>query len=160
MQLEFHKMKSIKKNSKKFFLISFFLYHLSGCVKEPPETVPDVPVNVTIDLNQYAIAPASSFIVTSQMVASLSLGYDNNGIIIYRDVSEFYAYDRTCPHHIEKSTAVIISANPLLAECPECHSFYNLQADGLPTEKSPSKYPLKKYQTTYYPASNLLQINN
>ncbi len=153
-------MKNIKNFYRIFLFIIIFLLNPACCDKEPSETVPDVPVNVTIDLNQYAIAPASSFIVTNQMVASLSLGYDNNGIIIYRDVSEFYAYDRTCPHHIEKSTAVILSSNPLLAECPECHSYYNLQAGGLPTEKSASKYPLKKYQTTYYPFSNLLQINN
>jgi nitrite reductase/ring-hydroxylating ferredoxin subunit len=153
-------MKNIKKFNKILLLLSFFLLQPAGCVEEPPETVPDVPVNITIDLNQYAIAPASSFIITNQMVASLSLGYNNNGIIIYRDLTEFYAYDRTCPHHIEKSTAVILSSNPLLAECPECHSYYNLQADGLPTEKSSSKYPLKKYHTVYYPVNNALQVNN
>ncbi len=153
-------MKNIKKFRKILLLLFFFLLHPSGCVNEPPETVPDVPVNITVDLNQYAIAPASSFIITNQMVGSLSLGYNNNGIIIYRDITEFYAYDRTCPHHIEKSTAVVLSSNPLLAECPECHSFYNLQAEGLPTENSPSKYRLKKYHPTYYPGNNILQVNN
>ena len=126
----------------------------------PMMLVPEVPVNVILELNHYDLLPTSSLIVTNQMVAALSLGYDNNGIVIYRDISEFYAYDRTCPYHVEKSIPVVLATNPLYAECPVCHSLYQLWFNGFPAEDGPSKYPLKKYQTTYFPNNNTLQIYN
>ena len=132
----------------------------TGCVEETDDIVPDVPVNVILPLIHYNLAPAGSMVVTNTMVSALSLGYDNNGIIIYRDIIEFYAYDRTCPYHIEKSIPVVISDNPLYAECPECHSLYQLWFGGFPTEAGPSKYALKNYNTTYYPNSNSLHIYN
>ncbi|MBN1415091.1 MAG: hypothetical protein JW973_08335 [Bacteroidales bacterium] len=137
-----------------------FLMLPHGCVEETDDVVPDVPVNVTLPLIHYNLSPASSLIVTSQMVSTVSLGYDNNGIIVYRDISEFYAYDRTCPYHIEKSIAVEISDNPLYAECPVCHSKYQLWFNGFPTDSGPARNPLKSYHVTYYPNSNTLHIYN
>ena len=145
---------------KSLFFTALFLILTPGCVEEIDEVVPDVPVNVTLALIHYNLSPASSLIVTNQMVSALSLGYNNNGIIIYCDVSEFYAYDRTCPYHVEESIAVEISENPLYAECPQCHSLYQLWFSGFPTDDSPSKYPLKQYQATYLPNSNSLHIYN
>jgi nitrite reductase/ring-hydroxylating ferredoxin subunit len=153
-------LKNNKIFYKSLFFASLFLTLPLGCVEEIDEVIPDVPVNVTLPLIHYNLSPASSMIVTNQMVSALSLGYDNNGIIIYCDVSEYYAYDRTCPHHVEKSIPVEISDNPLYAECPECHSLFQLWFNGFPTDDSPSKYPLKQYKTTYYPNSNSLHIYN
>ena len=146
---------------KSLFFTALFLTLPTGCAEESSDIVPDVPVNVTLQLIHYNLSPASSLVVTNQMVSTLSLGYDNNGIILYQnDVNEFFAYDRTCPYHIEKSIPVVISDNPLMAECPDCHSFYQLWFNGFPTGDGPSKYPLKKYQATYYPGSNSLHIYN
>jgi hypothetical protein len=153
-------MKSINNLIKSLVFFVLILPLATQCVEEPVDIVPDVPVNVVMELNHYDLLPASSMVVTNQMVAALSLGYDNNGIIIYRDISEFYAYDRTCPYHVEKSIPVVLSSNPLYAECPECHSLYQLWFNGFPTEDGPSKYPLKNYQTTYFPNNNSLQIYN
>jgi hypothetical protein len=137
-----------------------FLTLQTRCVEAPEDVVPDVPVNVILQLIHYNLSPASSLIVTNQMVSALSLGYDNNGIIVYRDVDDFYAYDRTCPNHVEQSTAIEISDNPLYAICPVCHSRYQLWFNGFPCDSGPSIYPLKQYQTTYFPNSNTLHIFN
>jgi len=131
-----------------------------GCTEEMEDVVPDVPVNVILQLIHYNLLPASSLIVTNQMVAATSLGYDNNGLVIYRDINAFYAYDRTCPYHVEKSIPVELYANTMYAECPECRSRFQLWFNGFPTDSGPSKYPLKQYQTTYYPNSNTLHIYN
>jgi hypothetical protein len=153
------------KNNNYFFKSLLFtallLTFLTGCVEETNDVIPDVPVNVTLPLIHYNLTPASSLIVTNQMVSTLSLGYNNNGIIVYmHNLNEFSAYDRTCPYHVEESIPVVISENPLYAECPECHSLYQLWFDGFPTDKGPSRNPLKKYKTTYYPNSNSLYIYN
>jgi hypothetical protein len=145
---------------KNLLLTVLILWFVPCCTEDPVDMVPDVPVNITLDLIHYNLPPAGSLIVTNQMVSVLSLGYDNNGIIVYHDVSEFLAYDRTCPFHVEKSIAVNLTDNPLLAECPECHSQYQLPGSGFPLKQGPSKYPLKKYHTTYYPNSNVLYIYN
>lgn len=152
------------KNSKSFFKSLLFTALLltlpGGCAEELENVVPDVPVNVMLHLIYYNLSPASSMIVTNQMVSAVSLGYDNNGLVVYRDISEFYAYDRTCPYHVDKSIPVVLSANPLYAECPECGSRFQLWFNGFPADSSLSKYPLKQYQTTYYPNSNSLHIYN
>jgi hypothetical protein len=140
--------------------MAWLLFLPAGCAEELENVVPDVPVNVYLPLIHYDLLPSSSMIVTNQMVSATSLGYDNNGLIVYHDISEFYAYDRTCPFHVEKSIPVVLSANPLYAECPECGSRFQLWFNGMPTDSSLSKYPLKQYQTTYYPNSNTLHIYN
>jgi len=152
------------KNSKSFLkslLFAAFLLTLpAGCAEELEVVVPEVPVNVILHLIHYNLSPASSLIVTNQMVSTISLGYDNNGLVVYRDISEFYAYDRTCPYHVEKSIPVVLSANPMYAECPECGSRFQLWFNGFPADSSLSKYPLKQYHSTYYPNSYTLHIYN
>jgi len=145
---------------KSLLLTALLLTLPIGCVEEQEDVVPEVPVNVYLQLIHYNLSPAGSIIVTNQMVAASSLGYDNNGLIVYRDISEFYAYDRTCPYHVEKSIPVGLSGNPLYAICPNCGSKFQLWFNGFPTDSGPSKYPLKQYQTTYYPSSNTLHIYN
>jgi hypothetical protein len=153
-------LKNSKYLYKSLLITGLFLTLPLGCAEEIDDVVPDVPVNVTLQLIHYNLSPASSMIVTNDMVSALSLGYNNNGLIIYCDVSEYYAYDRTCPYHVEKSIPVEISDNPLYAECPVCHSRFQLWFNGFPTDEGPSKYPLKQYRTTYYPNSNSLHIYN
>jgi hypothetical protein len=145
---------------KSLFFTVLFLTLPAGCAEELTDVVPDVPVNVYLQLIHYNLSPASSLIVTNQMVSATSLGYNNNGLVIYCDISDYYAYDRTCPYHVEKSIPVELSANPLYAVCPVCGSRFQLWFNGFPTDSSLSKYPLKQYQTTFYPGNNTLHIYN
>lgn len=99
------------------------------------------------DLN----AIGNSVLINSDYAGRSSAGYDYNGIIIYRmSESEFYAFDRTCPFDIDKSISVELenSSDPV-AVCPECGSEYVLPSIGFPTEKGPSKVPLKQYNTDF-----------
>ena len=148
---------------KIFFLTGTLSLLLQSCVKESIDVIPDVFVNATINLNNFSVGITESIIITSQMIVSgsSSLGYDNNGIILYRvSYDEFYAYDRTCPHHIENSTAVNQYTNTMFAVCPVCNSQYQLWFDGYPTDDGPSVYPLKEYKTSFNPNTFDIHIYN
>lgn len=149
-------------NSKLLFFLLYFTltpYFLS-CNKDQKDVVPDTFVNVTININNFPIGVTQSIILTNTLAGVPNLGYDNNGLIIYRnDQDEFYAYDRTCTYHIENSTAVNIKNN-LFAICPVCSSVYQLNLSGFPSQDSPANYPLKQYQTYYNPNTMDLNISN
>lgn len=130
------------------------------CAEKPVDKVPDTFVDITLFIQNINLPITGSIILTNQNVNVTTLGYDNNGIVVYRaDEYEFYAYDRTCPYHIEKSTAVNL-VNNLIVECPYCHSLYLLNNYGYPTDAGPSKYPLKEYQADYNPNTATLHIYN
>lgn len=80
------------------------------------------------------------------------------GILIYRlTITEFLAYERTCPYDPEIPEArVEVEESEVTCACPVCGSKYIL-LDGSPFE-GPSPYLLKQYRTTY--DGSLLYIEN
>jgi nitrite reductase/ring-hydroxylating ferredoxin subunit len=146
---------------KYFFLIFIFLYFPLCCEKDSCDVVPDTYINISVDLIHLTFGPGQSRIVTNTFAGEPSLGFDNNGIMIYCNApDEYFAYDRTCPHHIEESIAVEPVLNGMIAKCPECDSEYQLWFSGFPTDASISRCPLKQYRTTFNPNFNTLHIYN
>ncbi len=147
-----------------FLFISIFILLSVSCEKKPSEIIPDVPVNISININtdpEYINlrAPGNADTI-NRTTGGYPVGYMGNGIIVYRYSEDvFYAYDRTCTYHVENHVAVKLQDNSF-AKCPVCHSVYILAGDGLPTTAGPATYPLKKYKTTYYPGSGVLVIQN
>jgi nitrite reductase/ring-hydroxylating ferredoxin subunit len=118
-------------------------------------------MNITLVIIPAQIGNNQSMIITNTMVPVNSLGYNNNGIIIYRNSQdEFFAYDRTCTYHVEESNAVNLETNQMFAVCPKCGTKYQLYWSGIPTDEGPSVYPLKQYKTSYNPNTFELQITN
>ena len=143
-----------------FFFIALILMPHS-CSKDVVDCVPDTYVDITLNTNNFFIGMNDARIVTNTMVNVQSLGYNNNGIIVYLGNDGYYAYDRTCTYHVEKSIAVNIEAgNTLFAVCPVCSTRYQLYFSGIPTDAGPSKCPLKQYKTFYNPNTFELQIYN
>lgn len=151
-----------------FSKLRFFLILMSGitlfhsCAKETSDVVPDNYINIVLysDITTQ-IGISQSRIITNTMVPVNSLGYDNNGIIIYRNSqNEYFAYDRTCTYHIEESNAVNLWTNPMFAVCPICSTKYQLYWSGIPADEGPSIYPLKQYKATYNPNTYELHITN
>lgn len=142
-------------NLSKILLITLSLLIFVTCTKKKEEIIPNTYVNFTIRLvdpkftDLHAIG--NSVIITSEYAGIRSAGYDYNGIIVYRfSENEFYAFDRTCPFNIGKSISVITeNASDPIAECPECGSEYVLPSFAFPTEKGPSRVPLKQYNTNF-----------
>lgn len=151
-----------------FSKLRFFLILMSGiilfqsCTKETSDVVPETYINIVLysDITTQ-IGISQSRIITNTMVPVNSLGYDNNGIIIYRNSqNEYFAYDRTCTYHIEESIAVNLWTNPMFAVCPKCNTKYQLFWSGIPADEGPSVYPLKQYKASYNPNTFELHITN
>ncbi|MBN2610623.1 MAG: hypothetical protein JXB00_03625 [Bacteroidales bacterium] len=153
-------MKNNKTNLRFFFIFLAAILPQS-CAKELEEAVPETYVNINLNLSHYSIGINQSLVLTNTMVNVSSLGYNNNGIILFRySQDEFYAYDRTCPYHVEESVAVELDGNQMFAICPECGSKYQLWYYGTPTDAGPSINPLKQYRVFYNPNTFEINISN
>ena len=142
-------------NLRKILLIALSLLIFITCTKKKEEIIPNTYVNFSLRLDDPQFtdlnAIGNSVTITSEYAGRRSAGYDYNGIIVYRfSENEFYAFDRTCQFNIEKSITVTIeNASDPIAECPECGSEYVLPSIAFPTEKGPSRVPLKQYNTSF-----------
>ncbi len=149
-----------------FFIITFSCNLFEGCRKDDGDVIPDVYVNITINVLTdpefiELRAPGNSEIVSHSSVGLTTLGYKNNGLIIYNAGDDFYAFDRTCTHEFpDENIAVELVDHGGTAVCPVCGSVYVLPSDGLPTLDGPAIYPLKSYSTYYNPNTGQLQIYN
>ena len=157
------------RNSKlHLFLVFSLVFTLisTSCEKEERHPIPDVYVNFMINLKtdpEFFIlrAQGTSVVINSSTIGLLSLGFDDNGVIIYNaGDGEFYAFDRTCPYDIPESIAVETDGLNGLATCPQCGSVYVLPSIGIPTIDSPSRWPLKKYNAFYNPNTGKLIVSN
>ena len=142
-------------NLSKFLLTALSILLFVTCSDKREKIIPNTYVNFSIRLDDPQFndlnAIGNSVLINSDYAGRSSAGYAYNGIIIYRmSETEFYAFDRTCPYDIDKSIAVNIeNTSDPVAECPECGSEYVLPSLGFPTEKGPSKVPLKQYNTSF-----------
>jgi nitrite reductase/ring-hydroxylating ferredoxin subunit len=148
-----------------FWLICIILFTLSSsCDKQSQQPIPNVYVSFTINIltdPEFVLlqAQGNSLIIKNTSLGVQSIGYNNNGIILYNAGSdEFYAFDCTCPYDYPNSIKVTTDGG--IATCPQCKSQYVLQTAGMPTTKGPSTIPLKEYKTTYNPNTGDLMVNN
>ncbi|MFO7862743.1 MAG: hypothetical protein R6U85_01970 [Salinivirgaceae bacterium] len=128
-------------NIPKYTILLFLLLFLLSC-KDKENPVPDVYVNITIDLNDASyndLVPGSYKNITGGL----------SGIILYRkNFNEFSAIERTCPYEAEYNTRVtVIPDNTLFMECDSCKSRFYIE-DGSLIE-GPSKFPLNQYKTMF-----------
>jgi nitrite reductase/ring-hydroxylating ferredoxin subunit len=149
-----------------FLILCLLIYVNSECKKEEQHPIPDVYVNFLINIQTdpeyfFLLTQGNSIVINSSEIGALSLGYNNNGIIIYNSGDgEFYAFDRTCPHDIPESIVVETDGISGFATCPQCGSVYVFPSMGLPTVDSPSRWPLKKYNAFYNPNTGDLLVTN
>lgn len=131
------------------FLI--LLFTAAGCRDNNLSRVPDVPVNIVININQPAFfdltVPAGWVYVTG----------GSRGIIIYRkSMEEFIALERHSPYQPEDNCAVVVADDNVLINDP-CSDSKWLIMDGTIVQ-GPTAFPLKTYQTTY--SNSILTITN
>lgn len=116
-----------------------------SCVKEEPVIVPHVYVNFSINLSfpqYYGLNAINNAIIYPNE------GYDDNGVIIYRkNLEEFFAFDATCPQHINISTALTLDKDDSSsAICPHCETTYSLLNFG----QASKGHPLKRYRVSLH----------
>jgi len=125
-----------------------------SCTEEEPVIVPDVYVYFTINLDLPQFNHLKSI---NNAVKVNNEGYNNNGVIVYRlSYDDYYAFDATCPQHVNVSTSVTLddSGSGGGATCPHCSTTYSFFNYG----QASNGYPLKRYKVNL--SGNLLTVSN
>ncbi|MBN2487117.1 MAG: hypothetical protein JXB34_14175 [Bacteroidales bacterium] len=147
---------------RSFFIVLFFI----GCGERDDFVFPEVymyaTLNVQTDAEYMLLAqPGSSLAITMHPNGNSTIGYNNNGIIVFNngdDSRPFYAFDRTCPHDLPANYA--LECDGSMATCPHCGSVYVLPGEGIPSSNSVSRRYLKQYRTSYNINTGTLVISN
>lgn len=167
--LIFADSKNLMRQSKiHIFLLTFILFVClsSSCEKQQQHPVPSSYANFTINIQTdpefiRLTAIGNSMEISNYMVNTFTLGFDNNGVIIYNaGGNEFYAFDRTCPYDMPESVAVESNGTNGLATCPECGTVYVFPSMGTPTLDGPGIWPLREYKVYYNQNSGVLSVYN
>ena len=111
-----------------------------SCNKENSNDIPYVPVDVVINITNYAAlnAPGGWAYVSGGV----------QGIVIYRQtLDQFFAIDRCCSYLPTNRNQVSVESGTFLKD-PVCGSKFNM-VDGGSVVSAPASRPLKRYNVTY-----------
>lgn len=142
--------------SRKFTtkLIFFLTIILSFSCKGEQDKIPNVYVNISLDLNKPDYSTLSGIGNYVYITGGVS------GIVVYRDgQNDFVAFDRACPHDPECGRVFVNKDISRLIDTICCQSEFTISANGAPVA-GPAKNYLKKYQTFYNQNTNTLLITN
>jgi hypothetical protein len=150
-------MMTSRSKIKVFSIIVIFTLSLFSCAKEKNDVVPDTYVDFYISLTDPQFFDLTAILgyeyvdVSTNNLGYRAAGYDNNGIIVFRGMeSEFYAFDRTCPHDfaVNGLSVKVDVVDMIYAFCPRCSTKYALPNFGTPASGI-GRYPLKNYKTSF-----------
>ncbi len=146
-------MKTKIKLLSQLFVISALMF---GCSDDVDQIVPYAKVRIDVDL---ALPQFSSLNYFGNAIIFPNEGYNNNGVIIYRLGDDFYAFDATCPQHVETKTAITLengnSGSNGQATCSYCNVTYSLYSYGTASKG----YPLKQYSISKTGATSFYVYN-
>lgn len=148
-------------------LATTVIFVLARCAKSnngQQNDVPQVPVNVTVNMNLPQFLPLQS----QGGWAYLNGGV--KGIVLYHHYDDnFYAMERNCPYQPFDSCAIVtVESNDVFLRCgqyksdndttwiPCCNSQFSLEAGFLIS--GPSQYPLTNYRVGR--SGNILVVSN
>lgn len=110
---------------------------LSGCRPEYQCNVPIGDAACQLELMQYPN------LIGGKGYEYIVAGYQ--GVVVIRtSISEYAAYERTCPYDEGRLEVSADYGNTVL-ECPQCHSRFNAFAGGVPVEGSLTSCSLYQY---------------
>lgn len=134
----------IKPGRGPFLFFAFLLLFLHSCDKDEEERIPDVAVNISININK----PSYSELRATGGWVYLTGG--SKGIIVYRFSSdEFMAYDRHCTYKPEENCGrARVDSSDIKIHCRDCHGSEYSIADGS-VLKGPASRPLRRYSTSF-----------
>ena len=145
-------MKFIKLTAMTLILVILLSSTWSCGDKYNHDTIPEVAVNIYIDVN------STMYIELNSIGGWVYLTGGYRGIIVYRvSVEDFVAYDRACPHDpLEDGARIIMDPSGITCTDSLCGSQFGI-LDGSVIQ-GPATIPLKRYYT--YFDGNMLTINN
>jgi len=125
-----------------------------GCKDDRRDWVPNVFVDVTLNLNLPTYQPLS---LVNGMLIYPQAGY--RGLFIHQSAfQEFKAFDLACTQQpSDPCHTLVIDTATLLLQCPCCSSRFS--PDGFPA-RGPATLALKSYRTYYSPSANTLRVTN
>ena len=126
---------------KYLLLVCSSLMLFVSCSKDIESTVPNVPVNIRLNLDNPA------YIQLNSIGGSMSIEGGNRGIIVYhRGFEDYVALERTCSYS-STDTCAYVSIDSAISSvgCRCCGSRFQL-LDGAPI-KGPANASLRSYKT-------------
>ena len=131
-------------------LIALFVI-LSGCRDRNTNRVPDVPVNIAINIYQ------PDFFNLTVPSGWVYITGGSRGIIVYRkSTTEFIALERQSPFQPEDNCAVIVNEDNVIVSDP-CSDSQWLITDGTIIQ-GPTAFALETYRTSF--SDPILYITN
>lgn len=131
------------------YLLSFFL--LLSCRDRNRSFVPDVPVNININVNEPA------YFNLTVVTGWVYITGGSRGIIVYRKgTNEFVAFERHSTYEPGDACAVVVKEDNIIVEDP-CSGSQWLITDGS-LVNGPASFPLVQYDTQF--ADPYLYITN
>jgi len=100
--------------------------------------------------------PSATDLLTTNGYIYVTGGYNNNGIIIYRqkmagDIDDFIAFDRTCPYEVKRCQVKMLRESIYDCECECCGSIFNLIAGTV--NQGPSEHFLTQLRCEFIDGS-------
>jgi hypothetical protein len=133
------------------FALITLLIITSGCRDRNTNRVPDVPVNIAINIYQ------PDFFNLTVPSGWVYITGGSRGIIVYRkSTTEFVALERHSPFQPEDNCAVVVNEDNVLVSDP-CSDSQWLITDGTIVQ-GPTAFALRTYQATF--ADPILYITN
>lgn len=142
------------KNVK--LIILFFLISLVSCENKYKSPIPDVPVE--IGLNMLSYDPTFGSVINDTLIFTyprqfppFRVGYGGVLIVVGYDdnlSTRYFAYDLACPYEVDPNVRVYPNEEGY-AVCRKCGSEFFITDGWGRVSKGPSKFPLKRYQTDY-----------
>jgi hypothetical protein len=142
------------KSLHSLLVFVFLVFSAVGCNDERRDVVPNVFVDVTLNLNLPTYQPLT---LVNGMLIYPQAGY--RGLFIHQSAfQEFKAFDLACTQQpSDPCHTLVIDTATLLLQCPCCSSRFS--ADGFPA-RGPATFALKSYRTYFSPSANTLRVTN
>ncbi len=135
-------------------LVALLLF-LSCDNPTPNDVLPDMQVNVTIDLN---LPSYQNLLVHSGWANTpTTSGYGIKGILIYNQGGNYIAYERACPH-LEVSACNAMIFDGLFLKCTCDDSLFNIFSGGV-SQTAGVNYSAREYHVQAIGASSLRITN-
>lgn len=124
-----------------------------SCSKQTQYATPVHPVHYRIYFDsaegQVLIPMGGWLSIRQPNVAYSAIGFGGillvHGFTGYSTGDNYYAYDLACPHELDPKVSLMVNSK-LEAECPKCHSRYDIIYGGGGVLSGPSQSPLLPYQ--------------
>ncbi|MFM8243054.1 MAG: hypothetical protein ACKN86_09640 [Crocinitomicaceae bacterium] len=139
---------------KRIFLVLITLLVFTGCVKNQQNPVPNIPFDITININ------LPSYNALNGVGGWCYVNGGSRGIIVYRrSIEEFIAFDRHSPEDPDGTCSYPLypDQDNFLQLNDTCNNATFSLYDGMPI--SNSSFGLRQYMTVF-DGSNMLRIYN